>query len=300
MIPNLHHFGHIRVGFFRSFACGVAVLLATPAAWASAQDAKPAYPSAEAPKEAASGQSWELDIAGGNLLRHDGKKVPATLGVVIGYLRDLYPANVVLAPGVGEIKVMDLKLASFKWETALEALRVASGDAFVWNRRPENPGAPSIDPTTGVPVPVVSSSSDDLLVLTPNEAGPASRSRRVVEVFNLSGYLHGQNPAKVNENLDKIMQAVSETLSLLHEGSPAESAGPRFKYHQSSALFIVIGSPEEVEVARKIVLALPDTTGSKDPAWQPGMDDAFRRRYGLPPASVPTAPNPPPDGRVTH
>ena len=116
----------------------------------------------------------------------------------------------------------------------------------------------------------------------------------------MSGYLHGQNPDKVDEELNKIGKAVSETLAMLYEGSPVSSPGPRFKYHPASALFVVIGSPEEVEVARKIVLALPDTSSSKDPQYQPAMDEQFRRRYGLQPTPAPGVPNPPASGKVTH
>ncbi len=291
MIPYLHQIGQMRSSLLRSFGCGLALLLASAGNWSLAQDTKRPAAAPEKPKESSprSGQLWELDIAEGNLWRHDGTTVPATLGRVVGYLRDKYPANVVLAPGVGELQVGDVKLASFKWETALEALRVASGDAFVWTRQGAGQAPSVVDPTTGLPV----QSDEDLFVLTPNQEGPLSRSKRVVEVFNMSGYVRGQNPEKVDDNLGRIINAVRETLQDLHEGIPTASAGPRFKYHDGSSLLIVIGSPEEVEVARKIVLALPDTSTSKEPGVPSGANDAFRRRYGLSPM-----PTPPPANNV--
>ena len=88
----------------------------------------------------------------GVLRRQDGKTVTANLANVIDYLRYLFPANVVLAPGVGQVKVGDLKLASFQWEPALDALKVASGNAFVWKRRTDPNAIGVIDPTTGMPV----------------------------------------------------------------------------------------------------------------------------------------------------
>ena len=53
---------------------------------------------------------WTLRISGGVLKRRDNTTMPATLSGTINYVRDLYPANVVLAPGVGPIKVEDLKI----------------------------------------------------------------------------------------------------------------------------------------------------------------------------------------------
>jgi hypothetical protein len=266
-------------------AGSVALFLAFSPGLLHAQANTPPASNAEAVKDASAPHTWELDIAGGVLRRQDGKTAPATLATVIGYLRDIWPANVVLAPGVGEVRVSDLKLSSFQWETALEALRVASGEAFTWTRRPDGAGGPrSIDPTTGQPVSPASSESD-LYVLTPDPVGPAARSRRVVEVFNLSGYLHGQTAERVSDNLSQIQRIVIDTIEQLHEGAPAPVSRPHFQYHAGSSLLVVIGRPEEVEVARKVVLALPDASASRD-ANPPGpaLNDQFRRRYGLPPA----------------
>jgi hypothetical protein len=59
----------------------------------------------------------------------------------------------------------------------------------------------------------------------------------------------------------------------------------RFKFHSGASLLIVSGLPGEVEVARKVVLALPETSSSK--AQSVSVDDAtkavFLRRYGTEP-----------------
>src|SRR5262245_36811598 len=59
---------------------------------------------------------WALEIANGELRKLDGKTIPATLVNVIDYLRNIYPANLVMAPGIDQIKIPNLKLSLFQWE----------------------------------------------------------------------------------------------------------------------------------------------------------------------------------------
>ena len=54
---------------------------------------------------------WDLRVAGGQLVRKEGGALPATLRNVVDYLVELQPANVVLAPSLGEVQIVDLKLA---------------------------------------------------------------------------------------------------------------------------------------------------------------------------------------------
>ena len=107
--------------------------------------AAPAPP--ETPK---SGPGWALEISNG-LLRHDNTQVDATLENIINLLRETYPANLAVAPGLSRVKVQDLKLSSFRWEQALEALRVASGGAFRWERKLANPAEESQEDLQSTP-----------------------------------------------------------------------------------------------------------------------------------------------------
>jgi hypothetical protein len=238
--------------------------------------------------EAPADPRWDLNIANGNLRHHDGKTVPATLGNIIDYLRDLFPANVVLAPGVGQVKVGDLKLASFQWEPALDALKVASGNAFVWKRRSDTTTTGVVDPATGIPVgggaSRESTGREELLMLTLDDSGEVPGPRRVVEVFNLGGYLHGQDKDKQDKSLNEITRFIEETLSDFDLGQDRRLS-LRFKFHSGASLLVVNGSPGDVEVARKVILALPETSSSK--AQPTSNEDAarasFLRRYGLTP-----------------
>jgi hypothetical protein len=54
---------------------------------------------------------WELLIVDHTLQKANGTVDDATLRNVVEYLVELHPANVVLAPSLGSIEILDLKLA---------------------------------------------------------------------------------------------------------------------------------------------------------------------------------------------
>src|SRR5262249_39936543 len=119
----------------------------------------------------------------------NGTKMPATMGRVLDAVRDLYPkANIVASPEVADMMLVDLKLRSTDIEETLEALRVATGDRFIWQRSGDQPG--SIDPTTGIPVPARPAKESSLYMLMANAQALPAKARREVEVFNLSGYIN--------------------------------------------------------------------------------------------------------------
>lgn len=223
---------------------------------------------------------WDLVIVDRVLRKGDGKHTQATLRNVVDYLRELYPANVVLAPGVGEVEVGDLKLASFQWEAGLEALRVASGNAFTWRSHPER--VPGVDPTTGLPTVRREPADSDLLVLTRDESAV---NRPSVEVFNMGGFVQGVGKDKADEKLNEVMMIIRETLLEL-----GEKRGIDYRYHSGASLLVMSGAPEKLEIAKRILLALPQVTPSRaddplSPARSQDAVDQFRRRYGLPPGA---------------
>ena len=300
MFKHLYYRRIMNAGLGCRISLWVFLLLTTSQLGGKAQNS-PGTSKAEpvAASEAPYDTRWDLDIMKGVLRKPDGKTVPANLGNVIDYLRDLFPANLVLAPGVGQVKVGDLKLASFQWEPALDALKVASGNAFVWKRRTDSNAIGVIDPTTGIPVSGgagaggESEGREGLLMLTLDDSGEIPGPRRMVEVFNLGGYLHGQDKDKQDKSLDEITKFIDETLGDFDLGQDRRLS-LRFKFHSGASLLVVSGSPGEVDVARKVILALPETSSSK--AQTSSAEDAaravFRRRYGLDPAT-PQQPEPP-------
>ena len=122
--------------------------------------------------------AYDLEIVDGILVL-DGRKMEATLANVVDALRTRYQdANIAVAPGLGKLKISDLKLRAGQLTDELEAVRVASGNKFDI----KGPGGvPVIDPNTGRPLN--ESSNSGLFVL---QGPPATeQSERYVEAFNI-------------------------------------------------------------------------------------------------------------------
>ena len=121
-----------------------ALLVGLPDVLLSAELAAPAAVTA------AKAGNYDLEIKDGQLLRPTGK-VEATLANVIDALRDRYTeANIVLSPGLANLKIADLKLRASGLGEELQAVRVASGEKFEVigpSFQPEQ-----MDPKTGLPI----------------------------------------------------------------------------------------------------------------------------------------------------
>jgi hypothetical protein len=248
---------------------------------------------AQNPPPGPASEPYALQIEEGTILRK-GVKLPATLGQVVDALREMYPkANLVASPEVTDLMVADLKLRSAELEETLEAVRVASGERFVWRRNGDQPGA--IDPTTGLPVPSQPAKGASLYLLTAAPGGPPTKARREVEVFNLRGYIAtvnaGQDEKAIEDSLRKVQEIVRDTLERLNQGS---AQGLDYQFHSGADLLIVIGPREAIEVARKVVEALPGqpVSVSSRPVPEPEpigpnaqptdkQREMFMRRYGL-------------------
>ncbi len=307
-------------------------------------------------REPAAVEGYDLAIVEGMLVSKGSTaaKVPATLANVVDALRDRYQeANIVMAPGLADAHIADVKLrASSLWDE-LEAIRVASGGKFEWQGpnsplfgAPNSPtpsafvGTPDADPSTGLPIgPPRTRLNSGLFVL--QEPSPTPENQRVVDAFSLGNYLlpnaltdlpgeeesPGQpkpgQPAnqqqtrerrneRVNQKLEQLKLIISETIVSLHQGpgGHAEQLSlPSFQFHPGANLLVVVGTREAVDVARKVMLALPgvqvNAAGplpragapaaaapgfAEGQGLSPQAQEAFRRRYGLSPNPVPIPP----------
>src|SRR5437660_161964 len=94
-------------------------------------------------------QAYDLEIKEGVVVSGGthARKMTASLANVIDAVRDRYPeANIVIAPGLANIPISDLKLRTGNISEELEAIRVESGGKFEWS------GAPGkVDSNTGLP-----------------------------------------------------------------------------------------------------------------------------------------------------
>jgi hypothetical protein len=179
--------------------------------------------------EISKGKLLTEDLAGSSIKQTNN--VDATLQNVVQVLRELYPSSSInLAPGLESTRIGDLKLRlnSMPLTDVLQAMELASGSKFE----------------------VKGSKMWFMLAPAPQ------RSSRKTEVFNLSGYLQSLEDRDENSVAASIDQVKDLILQTYHELKPSETARPSFQFHPGANLLIVIGEPEVLEVASKVVNAL--------------------------------------------
>ena len=256
---------------------------------------------------------YNLEIIDGKLVLPGGK-VEATLGNVVDALRDQYTeANLVLAPGLAKLKVADLKLRAGRLLDELEGLRVATGGKF----EVQAPASPvsTVDPTTGLPREGAKPNVGLFVLRDLRQAGPRER---VVEAFNIGPYLEwlgfewlrkhpNPNAQQKHDSEDEALREIEEIIESTITDFSADSGEvqkPTWQYHRGATLLVVIGNLDSVEIARKIVNALPGMStrtdsaragrygpGSPSPEDRAAAEDAFRKRYGLAPRAQTTNPS---------
>lgn len=295
----------------------------------------PPVRSPNAPAHAAQGAlRFDLVIADGKLMR-DGRELEAALGNVVEVLRERYTnANLALSPRLAALKITNLKLRGGQLWEALEALRVASGEGFDWYapdsggpNRPPGSGE-QIDPFTGRPRPQLvdlTRGPDErdlnrgLFML--REPPPRPERQRIIEAFNLSGYLDWwwnqlENPPEktrqkfvelTDQGLREVMEIIENTIKTLAPNARLEVGSgemPIIRFHRGANLLVVGGTAESVDLVRKLIAALPGqrdaelrqpgTTQTGQSSLQgldPAIRDAFQRRYGINPGGT-SAPQP--------
>lgn len=179
--------------------------------------------------------------------------VSATIDNLGKYLRAVDPSlNIVLSPEVGNLKIANLKLNTRFPQSIVQAVSVASDGVIVG---PMGRGDIGFGGFRGA------ERSLTFIANRPRESKPS------VEVFNLSGYI--QTLGKVDdeiirEKIDDLQRLTRSTLVDDMRLSPEDQ--PNFKYHPGTKLLIVVGKSEAIDLARKIINALPgqQTSGKSD------------------------------------
>ncbi len=289
--PHLGHF--IRAATAASLLAGFATHTFAQAAGSGLKPAAGQSPTAGS-GIGSPAPAYELEITAGLLLR-DGVRQPATLKAVVDLLRELHPeANFVVASGLETTVVADLKLRGSTLDDQLEAIRIASGYQFVW--RSGNAGA--IDPATGLPASSGSRANPGLYVL---DKSAAARPALQVEAFNIGLYIDSlfanenkesltmeKRTTLIDHQLKEIEAMVIQTLDEYHAlnreltGSPSKVLpSPVIRFHRGANLAVIMGDPESVAVAAKVIGALPGAQRSvagDDPGGISG--DPFRGEAG--------------------
>jgi hypothetical protein len=252
------------------FVCFIAI----PAVLAGAAlDAFPqgAVKEAVPVKDARPAITYDIEISDGVLTWNGAKRkdnanrVPATIKNVVDLLREQYPdANFVMSPAVGDYSLTELKLRSSSVVGALEALSVASESFLRW-RVMAPPSA--LDPATGLPKSPAAPTGENgqiLYVLEVERNSAPKQANLQVEAFNISNYLGGGSDEDQERRMAQIEKMVHETVDqyseivrqALNNRTKAMSA-PSIRFHRGANLVIIIGEPEGVAVAAKVIGALP-------------------------------------------
>jgi len=247
---------------------------------------------------------YDLEVVDGKLFR-DGKILEASLGNAVDVLRERYPdANIVLSPGLAKLKVSDLKLRAGRLEDELEALRIASGEKFGVQAH-VGPNGP-IDPATGLPTHGNKAASD--LFILKGEVS-SHETTRTIEAFNIDPYLQwvehksAKQEEDVPKSLEELNSMIRDAILQLNPNGFIESDFPSFSFHSGAHVLVVTGTQQAVEVARKIIRALPGEevlqasfvgdrlrlVTTPEAREAEAADEAFRKRYGLKPRPASTA-----------
>src|SRR5262249_55227645 len=143
-------------------------------------------------------------------------------------------------------------------------------------------------------LPLKDASKSGLFVL--QEPPATEKSERFVEAFNIEPYLASlrrgaplsesaqDRATREQQSIDELTMIVGETIEMMkNEGQAPER--PAFRFHRGASLLVVIGPRESVDVASKIVNALPGMKATSqraetNPANAAAIE-AFRKRYGL-------------------
>jgi len=264
------------------FAADVAAALVLIGAVASAQDAATTPKSEHNQQGEDTLKTLDIVINNGHFTNDSGRDTEATIGNIVEYARqkygmnivlspgvagfEKYRMNIVLSPGVAGVVVKDVTVRDADIESFFQALTVATEMRI--NARQMSHGLWAV-------------------------MGRSSSPRRV-EVFNVSGYLQhqvgprGTGGKAVEASLDEVKQIIVQTLSDLKQGQLSPEEQPSFQFHSGANMFIVIGTDQALDVAGKVVNALP---GQR---LTPRPDTAAFAPPGLPGPEPPREPGGPP------
>jgi LysM repeat protein len=175
---------------------------------------------------------FSLEIKNGKIV-DSSVSGPATIGGVLDYIKKISgEMDVVLAPHVAEVPVGDLTMHWYadNFERLAEALQAATNDKVVWISHDGGWWEVAFRPA---PQPEV-------------------------QVFNLNGYLRpdgDEDEKTVQTKLDSTLKIITETLRPLNKGASADDQAT-FQFHAGAGLLVVTGSPQALDVTRKVILAL--------------------------------------------
>jgi hypothetical protein len=234
----------MKTNHFRKWWAAIA-LASLPFLCLGADDLEKPSPNAAppAPAKTLEGTCFDLDIVNGVFEKKPGQRVVATVENLASWLREKLPGkNLVLSPTAGEISIANLHLRAASLEDFLQALTIAADGRLQWR-------------------PLGNSGQSYALMGSLHPSAYES----TVEVFNLSTYLSWAVPAGPDEKehvmrieaaLADVEKIIKETIKLLNATTGREELPYVVKFHPGANLLVVVGSPNQLAVVRKVVMAL--------------------------------------------
>jgi hypothetical protein len=223
-----------------------------------------------------------LKVESGNIwIRQPGQDWVSTYGTpTVGHavkaLRTLYPdATFAVDPRVAELRFTDLIVRANDPKTDLQALCTACGGRFNLGGGPNSLYTLQYNSST--------------------ESTPTKKEDRDIECFNLTGYLEritkpqdvkqqqqtdqakeqaqDLRQQQTHEAIDELQTIIGKTINDFDD----TIAPPHFQFYPQAQLLIVTGSRRAIEVAAKVIHALPGQQGFFGNAA--GGGDLFRNNF---------------------
>jgi hypothetical protein len=189
----------------------------------------------------------------------------STLGNAIKALQKIYPDDTfAVDPRTMDVSLADVIIRANDAGTDLEALRTASGGKFDFNAKLAQ------SPATG-------GAASTLYTIRPNNTTDSNSEaeERVVECFSLTGYIQHaisttdpKDPSGRKAAPDKALGELQEIITSTILDFDSSIKQPKFRFYSDAQLFIVTGSPRAIDIAAKVISALPGQQGASwDSNW---------------------------------
>ena len=255
-----------------------------------------------APVIVTTGPTFDLEVSGNHFVRAPGdtKGPIATVGTLVTLLQEkVTNFNAIQSAGVSEVPLNNFKLREVNIPTVLNILpsitdnKVQARTLVGGRGRRGGPGA-QVLVGPGMPTGAVYMLEPVPPALTSTDAGSSSGSSapaapdapaRQMAVFNINNYLadlarHGKTDEKaIGSELMDVETMIGDSLERL-KGSPlAPDERPQFEVHYGAGIVVVIGSARAIDVATKIIRALPGAANNTGPTGSATMlsSDLFQR-----------------------
>jgi hypothetical protein len=186
---------------------------------------------------------------------------PATVGNAVKALRELYPdATFAVDPRVARVPLSDMIVRANDPMTDLEAMRTSCGDRFSVHRGLKGNATWMLE-------------NNDLTV------DPSTGEDREIECFNLTGYLQREKAldqeeankknrpvaglADANQRRADFVAGLQDIIQRSITAFDPSISQPHFQFYPDAEMLIVIGPPRAIEVAAKVIHALPGQQASQ-------------------------------------